>query len=145
MNSGAVSTGVETTAMNPAPTQPVIKVQDVSFGYGEKTIINRVSFEAQEGEFLSLIGPFGCVKSPLPAMMDGVLTPDSGSVLVEGNIPRTGAVPAPRCPVLRAHAVGVRSAQRDAGAALQAAHLNRKQRTEIGLEYLETVGLCGCR
>ncbi|MFF1568659.1 hypothetical protein ACFVY1_35125 [Streptomyces sp. NPDC058293] len=59
MNSGAVSTGVETTAMNPAPTQPVIKVQDVSFGYGEKTIINRVSFEAQEGEFLSLIGPFG--------------------------------------------------------------------------------------
>ncbi|MET7518095.1 hypothetical protein ABZS88_32435 [Streptomyces sp. NPDC005480] len=54
MNSGAVSTGVETTAMNPAPTQRVIKVQDVSFGYGEKTIINRVSFEAQEGEFLSV-------------------------------------------------------------------------------------------
>ena len=59
MNSGAVSTGVETTAMNPAPTQPDIEVQDVSFGYGEKTIANRVSFEAQEGEFLSLIHSLG--------------------------------------------------------------------------------------
>lgn len=97
MNSGAVSTGVETTAMNPALTQPVIKVQDVSFGYGEKTIINRVSFEAQEGEFLSLIGPFGCGMSTLPAMTDGVLTPDSGSVLVEDPSPAPGWVPAPRC------------------------------------------------
>ncbi|WP_406110955.1 ATP-binding cassette domain-containing protein [Streptomyces sp. NBC_01003] len=59
--------------------------------------MNRVSFEAQEGEFLSLIGPFGCGKSTLPAMMDGVLTPDSGSFSSRATSPTPGWVPAPRC------------------------------------------------
>lgn len=79
-------------------------------------------------------------------MLDGVLTPDSGSVLVEGTIPRTGV--GSRATVFQGFALmSWESVLHNVTLGLRhkRPELNRKQRAEIGLEYLEKVGLCGCR
>lgn len=128
--------------MGRATTPPAIEVSDVTFSYGETTIIDRVSFQVEEGEFLSLIGPSGCGKSTLLAMMDGVLEPDSGTVLIEGRTPNTGEgsratvfqgfALMPWKTVLDNVALGLRYKRPD---------LSRTERADIAMEYLEKVGL----
>jgi NitT/TauT family transport system ATP-binding protein len=51
--------------------------------------LDRVSLEAQPGEFLALIGPSGCGKSTLLLLVAGLETPDSGRIVVDGR-PVTG-------------------------------------------------------
>ena len=44
-----------------------------------------VSIAAKEGEFVSIIGPSGCGKSTLFNIISGVIAPDEGEVLVQGQ------------------------------------------------------------
>jgi NitT/TauT family transport system ATP-binding protein len=65
---------------------PLITVQNVSrvFTSGAKTIyaLERVSFEIQAGDFVSLVGPSGCGKSTLLKIVSGLLPASSGSIAV---------------------------------------------------------------
>ncbi|MBC7236536.1 MAG: ABC transporter ATP-binding protein [Chloroflexi bacterium] len=47
--------------------------------------VDDVSFELQSGEFLALVGPSGSGKTTLLALLAGLLVPDTGEVLVEGQ------------------------------------------------------------
>ncbi|MCD6558898.1 MAG: ABC transporter ATP-binding protein [Palaeococcus sp.] len=47
----------------------------VSFSYGEKKVLENVSFSAKKGELLSIIGPNGAGKSTLLKCMVGILKP----------------------------------------------------------------------
>jgi NitT/TauT family transport system ATP-binding protein len=47
---------------------------------GEIAALDRVTFEAQPGEFICLVGPSGCGKSTLLRVLAGLLPPTSGSV-----------------------------------------------------------------
>lgn len=49
------------------------------------TILNDISFTAKKGEFVSLLGPSGCGKSSLLRSISGLMTIDSGSVLLDGT------------------------------------------------------------
>ncbi len=69
---------------------PRLEIRNLSFSYGEKPILNRVSLKVREGEFLSLLGPSGCGKSTILKLLTGVLSPQGGSVLVDGK--ETGGV-----------------------------------------------------
>jgi NitT/TauT family transport system ATP-binding protein len=48
-----------------------------------------VSLQVMPGEFVCLVGPSGCGKTTLLRLMDGLLQPDSGQVLIDGNRPAT--------------------------------------------------------
>jgi NitT/TauT family transport system ATP-binding protein len=49
-----------------------------------------VSLEIGRDRFVSLVGPSGCGKTTLLRLIDGLVTPDSGKVLVDGRPPRPG-------------------------------------------------------
>lgn len=52
-----------------------------------KTAVDDVSFSVKEGEIVGYIGPNGAGKSTTIKVLTGILTPTSGSVLVDGLIP----------------------------------------------------------
>jgi zinc transport system ATP-binding protein len=68
-------------------TAPVITLERVSFAYGSIPVLEDVSLEVQEDEFLGLVGPNGGGKSTLLRIVLGLLVPDSGSVGVLGRPP----------------------------------------------------------
>jgi putative ABC transport system ATP-binding protein len=53
-------------------------------GHTAVTAVRDVSFRAHEGEFISVVGPSGSGKTTLLAMLGGLLTPTSGTIVVAG-------------------------------------------------------------
>ncbi|MBD5545236.1 MAG: ATP-binding cassette domain-containing protein [Lachnospiraceae bacterium] len=49
--------------------------------------LSDVSFTIQDGEMVGYIGPNGAGKSSTIKILSGILTPDSGTVIVDGRIP----------------------------------------------------------
>ena len=49
--------------------------------------LHNVSFTIQDGEMVGYIGPNGAGKSSTIKILSGILTPDSGTVLVDGRVP----------------------------------------------------------
>ena len=43
-----------------------------------------VSLQVMPGEFVSLVGPSGCGKTTLLRLIDGLLEPDAGEILIDG-------------------------------------------------------------
>ena len=62
-----------------------IKVENLCFSYGERQVLDSISFEAGYGRFLSVLGPNGVGKSTLFRCMLGLLRPSAGTVTIEGN------------------------------------------------------------
>lgn len=62
----------------------MIYVEKLTRRFGEHTIIKNVSFGAQAGEVLGLLGPTGAGKSTLMKIMTGLLPPTSGKVELSG-------------------------------------------------------------
>jgi len=63
----------------------VIRVENLTAGYGDVAIIKDINFEVQVGEVLIILGGSGCGKSTLLKHMIGLLPPVSGKVFIEGN------------------------------------------------------------
>jgi NitT/TauT family transport system ATP-binding protein len=57
------------------------------FGRGDQTVnvLDNVSLEVGNGEFVCLLGPSGCGKSTMLNVIAGFLTPTSGRVLIDGQ------------------------------------------------------------
>ncbi len=67
----------------------MLKVEEISRKYGELTVVDKLSFSVNQGEFVALLGPSGCGKSTSLKMIAGLETPDAGSIELEGrNITR---------------------------------------------------------
>ena len=77
--------------------QKIVNVLGISLRYqsddGEIPAIADLSMDVAEGEFLSIVGPSGCGKSTLLSVLAGLLPPDAGQVLLQGD-PITGPHPA---------------------------------------------------
>ncbi|MBQ8134045.1 MAG: energy-coupling factor transporter ATPase [Clostridia bacterium] len=68
----------------------VIKVENIKFVYGsgtsfEKTALDDVSFEIEEGEFIGLIGHTGSGKSTLVQLLNGLSKPTEGKVYLNSK------------------------------------------------------------
>ena len=55
--------------------------------YTEVKALDHISFTIQEGEMVGYIGPNGAGKSSTVKIMSGILTPDSGSCVINGLVP----------------------------------------------------------
>lgn len=63
----------------------MIKVEAVSKSYGNTLAVKQVSFEVSEGENLILLGTSGCGKTTTLKMINRLITPDAGNILVNGK------------------------------------------------------------
>ena len=64
--------------------------------YTRVDALSDVSFTVRDGEMVGYIGPNGAGKSSTIKIMSGVLTPDSGTCVINGRVPwkeRTAHVP----------------------------------------------------
>lgn len=65
----------------------LIDVENVSFSYGGRLILEDVSLPVQEGDFLAVIGPNGSGKTTLLKIILGLIEPDRGRVRIMGRPP----------------------------------------------------------
>ena len=66
-------------------TMKKLSVQNIEKSFGQTQVLKGISFEADEGDFLSLLGPSGCGKSTMLRIICGLESPDAGSVFVSGQ------------------------------------------------------------
>ena len=71
----------------------VLELKNLSYVYGtgtpfEKTAVNNLSLSIEKGEFIGIMGHTGSGKSTLVQMLNGLMKPTSGQVLLSGQIPR---------------------------------------------------------
>jgi phospholipid/cholesterol/gamma-HCH transport system ATP-binding protein len=67
----------------------MIEIQGVSKSFGDKVVLDDVSFSVREGGTLALFGPSGTGKSVLLKHIIGLIEPDEGNVIVDGvSIPK---------------------------------------------------------
>lgn len=65
----------------------MLSFDKVSFTYKNETVptIESLSFSVAAGEFVCLIGPSGCGKSTIFRLINRLLTPDSGTIRIDGH------------------------------------------------------------
>jgi iron complex transport system ATP-binding protein len=62
-----------------------IRVENLTWKIGRKTVVDAVSFEAKSGEMLGLLGPNGSGKTSLLRLVAGLKLPHAGSIMLEGK------------------------------------------------------------
>ncbi|MCK9615046.1 MAG: ABC transporter ATP-binding protein [Candidatus Omnitrophica bacterium] len=63
----------------------LLKADKICGGYTNKPVINNVSLEIKQGDFLGIIGPNGGGKSTLLRLMSRALTPTEGRIVLSGK------------------------------------------------------------
>ena len=67
--------------------QTILECKNICFSYhnlnGETKALTDISFQVNKGEFLAIVGPSGCGKSTLLSIIAGLLTPESGEVILD--------------------------------------------------------------
>jgi len=71
--------------MNSYRNNVKLKVNNLVKNYGDLLVVNDVSIYLREREFLSLIGPSGCGKSTIFNMIAGIVKPDKGEIIIDGE------------------------------------------------------------
>jgi len=64
---------------------PLLEVRGLIKSYGRRRVVDGVSFEVNAGEVVGLLGPNGAGKTTSFYMIVGLVPPDSGRVLVDGQ------------------------------------------------------------
>src|SRR6204780_1547128 len=67
--------------------RPVIQASEVRKTYGSNVAVDEVSFEVNDGEIFGLIGPNGAGKTTTMECIEGLRTPDRGTISVLGLDP----------------------------------------------------------
>lgn len=66
--------------------KPLIQLIDVTKNYDGENVVNHLDLTIYENEFITLLGPSGCGKTTTLRMIGGFVTPDEGTILIDGKI-----------------------------------------------------------
>ncbi len=67
------------------PTEPLLRVEDISIRFGALKALDRVGLELYPGEIMAIIGPNGAGKTTMLNIINGVYPPDEGRIFFEGK------------------------------------------------------------
>ena len=65
--------------------EPIIEFEHVRKSYGEKTVLSDFSLAVEPGDFVTIVGASGGGKTTVLKMVNGLLTPDAGTIRVMGH------------------------------------------------------------
>jgi iron complex transport system ATP-binding protein len=65
--------------------EPILTLTDVCCGYGQTPVLDKINLQIGAAEILGVLGRNGSGKSTLLKVMDGILMPQAGEVLVKGK------------------------------------------------------------
>ena len=65
--------------------QTMIEFRHVRKAYGDKVILKDFNLSVEKGEFVTIIGSSGCGKTTVLKMVNGLLDPTDGDILIEGE------------------------------------------------------------
>jgi phospholipid/cholesterol/gamma-HCH transport system ATP-binding protein len=71
--------------MNSAGHQPMISVRGLTAQYGDRVVLERISFDVNRGEIFVILGGSGCGKSTLMKYLIGLYQPAAGDVFIDGE------------------------------------------------------------
>lgn len=70
--------------LEPPPLREGIVLEGVSFGYGDRRVLDGVDLTVPAGRFVALVGPSGAGKTTIADLIVGLYWPQEGRVLVDG-------------------------------------------------------------
>src|SRR5437870_4826464 len=65
--------------------EPVLRLRGLAKRFGELRVLRGVDFDVRRGELLALIGENGSGKSTIVKCIAGTLTPEGGTILLDGH------------------------------------------------------------
>lgn len=63
----------------------ILSLQNISFAYGKKAVLDNISFEFEKGKIYCITGKSGAGKTTLLSILSGLATPTSGEILYNGE------------------------------------------------------------
>ena len=63
----------------------IIAFENVSLSYGNRLILDNISFKINEGEIFGMLGPNGVGKSTIFNLITGLIKPDSGKIMINNT------------------------------------------------------------
>ncbi|WP_374250006.1 ABC transporter ATP-binding protein [Xanthobacter sp.] len=120
-----------------------LTVSNISKSFAGLPVLVDQSLEVQEGEFVALLGPSGCGKSTLLQIINGLVSADSGRVVLDGK-DITGRTGSGRGMVFQGSDLFPwRTALENVAFGLEVMGVSKAERTRRAMHYLHMVGLDG--
>lgn len=120
-----------------------LSITNVSKSFAQTEVIVPQSLEVEDGEFVALLGPSGCGKSTLLQIINGLVSADTGKILLNGE-DITGKTGFGRGMVFQgADLFPWRTAMENVAFGLEIMGVSKAERTERAMHYLHLVGLKG--
>jgi zinc transport system ATP-binding protein len=67
---------------------PAVSVSDLTVRFGDHRVLDDITFEAHQGDFVAIVGPNGAGKTTLLKVLLGLASPDNGIARIFGKPPR---------------------------------------------------------
>lgn len=126
--------------------KPKLEACEVSYSYhsmdGETPALSDISFSVHAGEFLAVVGPSGCGKSTLLSLFCGLIKPEKGQILIDGE-PLNEATSNIGYMLQKDHLFEWRTIYRNAALGLEIQNKMDKDSEHMLHEMLNTYGLGG--
>lgn len=68
-----------------ARERTILEVEGITAGYGGPPIIEDINFKAERGKLTAIVGPNGSGKSTFMKVLAGLIRPNKGKVVLQGN------------------------------------------------------------
>jgi NitT/TauT family transport system ATP-binding protein len=116
--------------------------QQTPRGWGGLLVLDDVSFDVHEQEFVSILGPSGCGKTTLARILVGIEPLDRGDILLDGK--PAGPPGEGRCLVFQNYGLlAWRTVRENVELGLELRGVPKGEREEQANKYIELVGLAG--
>ena len=120
-----------------------LELEHIKKSFGDKTVVDDLSFSLEQGKLLCILGSSGCGKTTTLNMIGGFLTPDAGTITLDGqDITMLPPEIRPVATVFQSYGLFPHmNVLQNVTYGLKFRHMNRSEAAERGRKYIDLVGL----